>query len=470
MTVATSAVVGVAVAVAAKDSAGFAYGVASGEVTPTSAKLWTRAPSAGTVTLTVVEATKKPTVRTFTLRAVAGQRPDGAARRHRPRAVDRVSLHVCAAGLGRRQCTGVVPDRAEGEHECEGAVRHLRRRRRNTRAEWEAGLQQLRDVRPDGRRAQRLQHQPRGHDLLGQRSRRCQAGADRPREVGEVQARAGTPGAAATPGGREPGQPARRPRVHQRLLGAGVRQAALSRGREGVHRLRAGLVEARERVLPHLPLGQEPRALRARRAFVPQRQGREAVRQRPRADGPGCRASGVRDTRTVACQPGPTGVPHRDQRSVPDDARRGSGAAVPRRDQGLERDLQGHRQRGADPAVLPAALRPLGGLRSSSHSAPQGPRWCRERRLPDHGHAREHVRRGSTADPRRATDRNRDLGGGDRPGRDEHVRQGDRHRDRHEGNGRLHHLPLPQAHAARGYRHALRRDRRVQLQPGRRHR
>lgn len=59
--------VGVAVAVAAKDTAGFVYGVASGEVTPTSAKLWTRAPSVGTVTLAVVEATKKPMVRTFTL-------------------------------------------------------------------------------------------------------------------------------------------------------------------------------------------------------------------------------------------------------------------------------------------------------------------------------------------------------------------------------------------------------------------
>ncbi|MCY7301913.1 MAG: alkaline phosphatase D family protein [Thermoleophilia bacterium] len=72
LTFASSAMAGVAVAVAARDSAGFAYGVASGEATPTSVKLWTRAPAAGTVTLTVVEATKKPTVRTFTLRAVAG--------------------------------------------------------------------------------------------------------------------------------------------------------------------------------------------------------------------------------------------------------------------------------------------------------------------------------------------------------------------------------------------------------------
>ena len=62
----------VGVAFAAKDGGGFVYGVAAGEITPGSAKLWTRAPKAGAVTLTVVEATKKPTVRTFTLRALAG--------------------------------------------------------------------------------------------------------------------------------------------------------------------------------------------------------------------------------------------------------------------------------------------------------------------------------------------------------------------------------------------------------------
>ena len=62
----------VGVAFAAKDGGGFVYGVAAGEITPSSAKLWTRAPKAGAVTLTVVEATKKPTVRTFTLRALAG--------------------------------------------------------------------------------------------------------------------------------------------------------------------------------------------------------------------------------------------------------------------------------------------------------------------------------------------------------------------------------------------------------------
>ncbi|MEI7760609.1 MAG: PhoD-like phosphatase N-terminal domain-containing protein [Thermoleophilia bacterium] len=70
-TIAVAAIARAAIAVAAKDGAGFRDGVAAGEVTPTSAKLWTRAPAAGTVMLTVVEATKKPTLRTFTLRAAA---------------------------------------------------------------------------------------------------------------------------------------------------------------------------------------------------------------------------------------------------------------------------------------------------------------------------------------------------------------------------------------------------------------
>jgi alkaline phosphatase D len=42
-----------AVAVAAPSPPGFAYGVAAGEMTPTSARLWTRAPKAGPVTLVV---------------------------------------------------------------------------------------------------------------------------------------------------------------------------------------------------------------------------------------------------------------------------------------------------------------------------------------------------------------------------------------------------------------------------------
>jgi alkaline phosphatase D len=55
-----------AVAVAAPSPPGFAYGVAAGEMTPTTAKLWTRAPKAGPVTLVVAGA---GTTRRFALAA-----------------------------------------------------------------------------------------------------------------------------------------------------------------------------------------------------------------------------------------------------------------------------------------------------------------------------------------------------------------------------------------------------------------
>ena len=51
--------------------AGFSYGVASGEMTSTSARVWTRAPKAGPVTLIVVPATAAGTPRMFALQAKA---------------------------------------------------------------------------------------------------------------------------------------------------------------------------------------------------------------------------------------------------------------------------------------------------------------------------------------------------------------------------------------------------------------
>ena len=103
-------------------------------------------------------------------------------------------------------------------------------------------------------------------------------------KVGEVQARAR---ASCAPGpsclGR-PVQPLGRPRVHQRLLESRARRGHLRRGRQGVPRLLAGLVLARDGALPHRPLGQAPRTLLPRRALVPEREGHAGVRRRPRAD------------------------------------------------------------------------------------------------------------------------------------------------------------------------------------------
>jgi phosphodiesterase/alkaline phosphatase D-like protein len=58
-----------AVAVAAPSPPGFAYGVAAGEMTPTSVKLWTRAPNEGPVTLVVTGA---GATRRFALNALRG--------------------------------------------------------------------------------------------------------------------------------------------------------------------------------------------------------------------------------------------------------------------------------------------------------------------------------------------------------------------------------------------------------------
>ena len=60
----------VGVALAAQPVGGFAYGVAAGEITSTSAKLWTRAPQAGAVTLSVTAAAGARPARRFTLRAL----------------------------------------------------------------------------------------------------------------------------------------------------------------------------------------------------------------------------------------------------------------------------------------------------------------------------------------------------------------------------------------------------------------
>ena len=59
------------------------------------------------------------------LHAASGcrQRPDRAARRHGARALHRVPLHLRAAGLRRHERSRALPDRAEVERECEGAVR-----------------------------------------------------------------------------------------------------------------------------------------------------------------------------------------------------------------------------------------------------------------------------------------------------------------------------------------------------------
>ena len=165
----------------------------------------------------------------------------------------------------------------------------------------------------DGRRAQRLQHQPRRHDLLRLRGRRRTGRPHGAGEVGEVPARPRAAGPAQPPRRRRALQPLGRPRVRQRLLAAGVRRRPLRRRREGVHRLRAGPADRGRRPLPLGPLGPEPRAVLPRRALVPRREGlrRPACDNpatpapRPRADGPAAAPrTRSRSSRPPLAQPG----------------------------------------------------------------------------------------------------------------------------------------------------------------------
>ena len=185
----TALLAGAGAGVAGREGDGFGYGVAAGEITPTSAKLWTRAPKAGAVVLTVVEATKTPTVRTFTVRAVAAN--DLTVQRVvaglAPATEYRYTFAQVGVGWGERAWS--VPHGAAADGKRQSALRDLGRRRCNPRRERQAGIQQLRGLRAHGRRAQRFQHQPRRHDLLGQRALGLQAGADRSGEVAEVPVR-----------------------------------------------------------------------------------------------------------------------------------------------------------------------------------------------------------------------------------------------------------------------------------------
>ena len=149
--------------------------------------------------------------------------------------------------------------------------------------------------------------------------------------------------------------------------------ADLRGGRQGVHRLRAGREAVCERALSDVPLGQEPRALLPRRALVPQRQGNSGMRRRSRPDGAASGARCVLDPRARSEEPGGAGMSRRDQRPVADDARRASVRGVHESDQGVDGDVEGHRQRGADPAVLRAPVRPLGGIRGRARAAPPLP-------------------------------------------------------------------------------------------------
>ena len=181
-----------------------------------------------------------------------------------------------------------------------------------------------------------------------------------------------------------------RPRVHQRLLARGEHfplavgdvningEKLYKRGVKAFREYNPVSYTSQTGIYRSLPLGQEPRDLLPRRALVPQRERRlpRDLRQpagqrqpRPRPDRPAEHPQRVLGDRPAARQPGAARLHGVDQRPEPDDARLRAAAEVRAGDQELDRDLQGDLQRGPDPAVLRAALRPLGGIRGRAPGA-----------------------------------------------------------------------------------------------------
>ena len=136
------------------------------------------------------------------------------------------------------------------------------------------------------RRAQRLQHQPRRHDLLGLRGRRRAGRAHGRRRSGQkyrlglalpALRRCGLARACTATGTTTSSSTTSRGRARRGDL---PRRA--SRRSPTTHPSRT----RRRRSVPHVPLGEEPRAVLPRRALVPQRQGdarhAAATSRRPR--------------------------------------------------------------------------------------------------------------------------------------------------------------------------------------------
>ena len=224
----------------------------------------------------------------------------------RPRASSQARAITTASSSAASKATRDVRDGSAATSAADRALRDLRRRGCDPRPERQAGLQPLRGVRPHGRREERLQHQPRRHDLLGQRDRRRGGRAHRRRRSG-----------GSTSSG------SRSPRCSRLRASAGlyshwddhefINDFSLPEHGEAIYA--AGVKaftdyapvakpSATTGPLPHLPLGEEPRALLPRRALVPEREGDAGLRRRPRADGAAGGSRRVRDARTGAQEPG----------------------------------------------------------------------------------------------------------------------------------------------------------------------
>ena len=213
-------------------------------MTPTSARLWTRAPKAGPVMLgrapapgrrqpvRAVRASRGAPTSPFSVRS-SGLRP-GRAYRYRfaqggATSADRAASTTAPAPTS----TGAVRFAISGDADATPGP------------DGKPGFNGFETYGAMARGPERLRYQLRRHDLLGLRGRRRARGADRPAEVGEVPARPRARAAAAPAGLDRRLQRLGRPRVRQRLLPRRARRRDLPRGREGVPRLHARVVHTR---------------------------------------------------------------------------------------------------------------------------------------------------------------------------------------------------------------------------------
>ena len=307
------------------------------------------------------------------------------------------------------------------------------------------------------------------------------AALHRRREVGEVQAR---------PGASEPrASSARGAGLYSHwddhefvndFSRAEYRRRALPGGRQGVHRLRAGHVARPKNGLyrtfrwgKNLELFfLDERSFRSAKASAG---GTCNVRaRRPRADrarGRARRLRGARSPRSAS----PVSQACLDAINEPvtdDSSARGSTPRSSRRSRPRPRRGRSSSNETPIQQFYRCPYDRWEGYAAERTQLLARPRGRQERRLPDDRHAREPDRRGAAADVRAARARgHRHLGGRHRPGRDEHVREGDRRRHRPARDAvtssRRSFLKPP---PPRGIGHALRRHRRLQLQRGSRDR
>ena len=315
---------------AASPLKGFSQGVAAGEMTSTSARVWTRAPKPGAVKLIVVPARAKG-AEDVRARRAPGHRFHRSARRRRPQARDDLPLHVLPEGrrleragsVHDRPCahgstsasalpspaTPMQPPGPNGKPAFNGFQTYARMAAENNDFNVNMGDTIYSDSEVAGSPPALGGSRRSGRSTSsGWRSRR-----PAPSGLGRAL------------------QPLGRPRVHQRLLAGRVRRQRLRvRSLKAFRRLQPrDASRPQHRDLPHVPLGE------AISSSSSSTSARSAAARSPRsADGDlaptaptAVRAAFAALAPSLAA-PVAAGVPRGDQRPVADDARGGSARRV----------------------------------------------------------------------------------------------------------------------------------------------